>query len=101
MRFLVSEVRLCGELPPGKIDSGVNQSGAPKIEVYMGEAVWENQEWWAQQYARLFIFSVERGEPLSTLHALQRLTYRGTPLTRKRKPLGTYRRPMPRVLGGS
>ena len=28
-------------------------------------------------------------------------TYRGTSLTRKRTPLGPYRRPMPRVLGGS
>ena len=27
--------------------------------------------------------------------------YRGTSLTRKRTPLGPYRRPMPRVLGGS
>ena len=27
-------------------------------------------------------------------------TYRGTSLTRKRTPLGLYRRPMPRVLGG-
>ena len=27
--------------------------------------------------------------------------YRGTALTRKRTPLGPYRRPMPRVLGGS
>ena len=27
--------------------------------------------------------------------------YRGTSLTRKRPPLGPYRRPMPRVLGGS
>ena len=27
--------------------------------------------------------------------------YRGTPLTRERTPLGPYRRPMPRVLGGS
>ena len=27
--------------------------------------------------------------------------YRGTSLTRKRIPLGPYRRPMPRVLGGS
>ena len=27
--------------------------------------------------------------------------YRVTPLTRKRNPLGSYRRPMPRVLGGS
>ena len=26
--------------------------------------------------------------------------YRGTSLTRKRTPLGPYRRPMPRVLGG-
>ena len=26
--------------------------------------------------------------------------YRGTSLTRKRTPLGAYRRPMPRVLGG-
>ena len=29
------------------------------------------------------------------------LTYRGSSLTRKRTPLGPYRRPMPRVLGGS
>ena len=29
------------------------------------------------------------------------LVYRGTSLTRKRTPLGPYRRPMPRVLGGS
>ena len=28
-------------------------------------------------------------------------SYRGTSLTRKRTPLGLYRRPMPRVLGGS
>ena len=28
-------------------------------------------------------------------------TYRGTSLTRKRTPLGLYRRPMPKVLGGS
>ena len=28
-------------------------------------------------------------------------TYRGTSLTRKRTPLGPYRRPMLRVLGGS
>ena len=28
-------------------------------------------------------------------------TYRVTSLTRKRTPLGPYRRPMPRVLGGS
>ena len=28
-------------------------------------------------------------------------TYRGTSLTRKRTPLGPYRRPVPRVLGGS
>ena len=28
-------------------------------------------------------------------------TQRGTSLTRKRTPLGPYRRPMPRVLGGS
>ena len=27
--------------------------------------------------------------------------YRGTSLTRKRTPLGPYRRPRPRVLGGS
>ena len=27
--------------------------------------------------------------------------YMGTSLTRKRTPLGPYRRPMPRVLGGS
>ena len=27
--------------------------------------------------------------------------YRGTSLTRKRTPLGPYRRPMPRVRGGS
>jgi len=27
--------------------------------------------------------------------------YRGTSLTRKRTPLGPYRRPMPRILGGS
>ena len=27
--------------------------------------------------------------------------YRGTSLTRKRNPLGPYRRPVPRVLGGS
>ena len=27
--------------------------------------------------------------------------YRGTPLKRKRSPLGPYRRPVPRVLGGS
>ena len=27
--------------------------------------------------------------------------YRGTSLTRKRNPLGPYRKPMPRVLGGS
>jgi len=27
--------------------------------------------------------------------------YRGTSLTKKRTPLGPYRRPMPRVLGGS
>ena len=27
--------------------------------------------------------------------------YRGTSLIRKRTPLGPYRRPMPRVLGGS
>ena len=30
-----------------------------------------------------------------------RVEYRGTSLTRKRTPLGPYRRPMPRVLGGS
>ena len=29
------------------------------------------------------------------------LTYRVTSLARKRTPLGPYRRPMPRVLGGS
>ena len=29
------------------------------------------------------------------------INYRGTSLTRKRTPLGPYRRPMPRVLGGS
>ena len=28
------------------------------------------------------------------------LPYRGTPLIRKPTPLGPYRRPMPRVLGG-
>ena len=28
-------------------------------------------------------------------------SYRGTSLTGKRTPLGPYRRPMPRVLGGS
>jgi hypothetical protein len=31
------------------------------------------------------------------LHAL----HRGTSLTRKRTPLGPFRKPMPRVLGGS
>ena len=30
-----------------------------------------------------------------------KLRYRGTSLIRKRTPLGPYRRPMPRVLGGS
>jgi hypothetical protein len=29
------------------------------------------------------------------------MVYKGTSLTRKRAPLGPYRRPMPRVLGGS
>ena len=29
------------------------------------------------------------------------VVYRGTSLTRKRNPLEPYRRPMPRVLGGS
>ena len=29
------------------------------------------------------------------------VAYRGTSLTKKRTPLGPYRRPMPRVLGGS
>ena len=35
-------------------------------------------------------FTASRGDP-----------YRGTSLIRKRNPLGPYRRPMPRVLGGS
>ena len=37
--------------------------------------------------------------PLAIHHA--RLLHRGTSLIRKRYPLGPYRRPMPRVLGGS
>jgi len=32
---------------------------------------------------------------------VSRHLYRGTSLTRKRTPLGPYRRPEPRVLGGS
>ena len=31
----------------------------------------------------------------------QYFNYRGTSLIRKRYPIGPYRRPMPRVLGGS
>ena len=37
----------------------------------------------------------------SFLGSQQGLEYRGTSLTRKRTPLGPYREPMPRVLGGS
>ena len=55
----------------------------------------------------------ERGTPVkqlerATLGAIahppssrEKVTYRGTSLTRKRTPLGPHRRPMPRVLGGS
>ena len=34
-------------------------------------------------------------------HKTEKTVYRGNSLTRKRTPLGPYRRPMPRVLGGS
>ena len=37
---------------------------------------------------------------MHTLLKYLRLPYRGTSLTRKCTPLGPYRRPMPRVLGG-
>ena len=37
----------------------------------------------------------------SSLRLKHSQAYRGTSLTRKRTPLGPYRRPMPRVLGGS
>ena len=37
----------------------------------------------------------------STDTAVSEQDYRGTSLTRPRPPLGPYRRPMPRVLGGS
>ena len=49
-----------------------------------------------------------RDTRLSPLHAKHLDTafprgvqYRGTSLTRKHRPLGPYRRPVPRVLGGS
>jgi len=35
------------------------------------------------------------------VYFLLAIFYRGTSLTRKRNPLGPYRRPLPRVLGGS
>jgi len=41
------------------------------------------------------------GGPSSVLAFCVGLRYRGTTLNRKRTPLGPYRRPMPRVLGGS
>jgi len=40
-----------------------------------------------------------RGAPLSA--GIAGAEYRGSSLTRKRNPVGPYRRPMPRVLGGS
>ena len=48
-------------------------------------------------------FSYERGNPVGRplRHASNTgNVYRGTSLTRKRTPLGPYRRPMPRILGG-
>ena len=57
--------------------------------------------------------SYERGTPASPVSTslesqaallsrpVHSVVYRGTSLTRKRTPLAPYRRPMPRVLGGS
>ena len=39
-------------------------------------------------------------EHRSTLRAIWSKLYKGTSLTIKRTPLGPYRRPVPRVLGG-
>ena len=46
---------------------------------------------------------LQRAEAAIAWHANDAFSkpYRGTSLTRKRTPLGPYRRPMPRVLGGS
>ena len=52
------------------------------------------------KYIYIYIGRWARSHPLSGQERAQ-LAYRGTSLTRKRSPLGPYRRPMPRVLGGS
>ena len=56
----------------------------------------------------LFVFTPKvdksRGRGAATskrCHASSAATYRGASLTRNHRPVGLYRRPMPRVLGGS
>jgi len=44
---------------------------------------------------------IHRGTSFCPSQGQSKRLYRGTSLTRKRTPLGPYRRPMPRVLGGS
>ena len=50
------------------------------------------------------VVSYERGTPVGGRRLWlpgMHLPYRGTSLVRKRNPLGPYRGPLPRVLGGS
>ena len=50
---------------------------------------------------RLADLAEATGMPPETLRKRMVLPYRSTSLKRTRTPLGPYRRPMPRVLGGS
>ena len=53
-------------------------------------------------YRRCFrILTLANGMSSPIASSVLDFEYRGNPLTRKRSPLGPYRRPMPRVLGGS
>ena len=49
----------------------------------------------------LLFGGLARGLSLAAFSLPGECAYRGTSLTRKRTPLGHYRRPMPGVLGGS
>ena len=62
----------------------------------------EELEQTALRASRRFVLFMRANHQNQVLHIKQSdPVYRGTSLTRKRTPLRPYRRPMPRVLGGS
>jgi len=80
---------LCGPYRDGPA-SGENTSHLCRLRGY---ASWGPHVWAAP------VFSISTGRTVKRINNLY--IYRGTSPTRKRTPLGPYRRPMPRVLGGS